>query len=253
MSSKSRMLVPYARRTGRSRRSDKNVVSSAVQQSLAQICRPVKTRGSIDPPPQDIVGRVNSTRLRFRKSSGSQVVITGDCLANLLGYQTTSAVVNRLADTVRCTHLEVWASHGVAGDSDTKTSVGEVRVLFEAGNTSAGLNPIFPTTFTDIGNGERSAHISCAPPQSLVVNCNQTNRWVFARIDGPLGTIIDITIEWAWHRIDISTVYTLTSVTTTVGLAPYNGYLDNTAVGGGVGASLAYHVSSTNQDWSGYG
>ncbi len=235
-------------------RGGRQVIRQIAQSELERIYRPVLTRGSRNPPRLELANQVYHSRIRFRNTSTGTVTVTGDCIANLLGYQTTSAIVARLAHTIRPVRVEVWGTAGTTGDTDTKTSSGVVRLTLSNENTSSGLTPIMPTSFDDTGSRDASAHLSVAFPVGQIIDCNRTNRWNLFQFDGPLGAVLDITVEWTMHRGDIYTNYTLTSVTTTVGLVPFNGYLDNTAIGGGVGQNrMARDSTIAGMDFGAYG
>ena len=227
--------------------------AQAAEQSFLALSMPTRTMGKRDPPPETTSGRMHSVRLRFRKLSGSTVTITGDCIANLLGYQTTSAVVNRLAQTIRLSHIEIWAGAGAIAASAADDEPGSVSINFVNPDSNVDA-PVISKSFTDTGTPKTSAHLSIRPPLNMTIDCTRANRWILCQIAGPTGTIVDVTLEYGWYQRGIDGPYTLTGVIPTVGLSPYNSYLDNTNTSGAAGGNLLARLAGVvANDFSAYG
>jgi hypothetical protein len=162
-------------------------------------------------------------------------------------------VVNRLAQTIRVIKVEMWAGGGAIGAASADAEPGGVGIAYVSSDANSDL-PQVTRQFMDVGTPKRSAHLCTVPPVNTVVDCTRTNRWLFCNLTGPTGTIVDITLEWSWYQRGLESPYTMTSVTTNVGLSPYNAYLDNTAIGGGAGSFLlARYGPILANDFSAYG
>jgi hypothetical protein len=83
------------------------------------------------------------------------------------------------------------------------------------------------------------------------MDSSQTHRYNVFSITCGVDTEVEITVRFTWLPANVS-MYTLTAVTTTVGLSPWAGYLDNTTTAGGVGTQQIAH-NTFGTDFNAYG
>jgi hypothetical protein len=180
--------------------------------------------------------------------------VTGDCLCNLVGYQTTSAVVNRLAGSVEVLSLKIIPGPG-SFTGFPAVSPGRCQlVLYQDGGGASSQDVGAFRTYSFIGDANtRLSGIKVAPALNFpgVMDASQTHRYNVFTVTCPQDTEIEVTIRWTWLPANVS-MYTLSAVTTFVGSSPWAGYLDNTSFAGAAGTQQIAHNTAVG-DFNAYG
>jgi hypothetical protein len=160
-------------------------------------------------------------RFRWKATAAFVQNITDSTLLNFLAVATSATNLQRLLQGVRLRNIELW---GPMPASLVPVSAGIVYPTYTAFSGSA-------KEITDSSMGSnRSAHVKMGPPvdtaQSLWIVENGTT---FVTINGPIGTVIDLTLDIVFlNGIGSPVVSAPVSVGATIGVV-YMRSLDGNA------------------------
>ncbi len=179
-------------------------------------------------------------KFRFRRSVAGAAIVTGDCLANLMGVARGSTSFTRLFGSVRLIKVEGWTSVNA-------NAAGSNNLSFEfypqVGADAFDQGP--PQIFEAVSTGDSlPGHIHIRPGVLCKLgrpfntgSAGATADALFRTL-GNAGDIIEVTVEVNLCDAGLTNGHTLTGSGGTAGFVFENTYLDNTSTSSTSGTQI---------------